>query len=65
MKKTKLSYQAPVVKVVSFMVEGGFNSIIDQASCISLNETHGESNPKYERFSVSFGGNNGTGESHF
>lgn len=64
MKKIKHSYQAPKVKVVSFKVEGGFGPSVDQASFV----TRGQSNPKYERFEVSFGGNsgnNGTGESHF
>lgn len=66
MKKIKHPYQAPKVKVVSFVVEGGFATSIsiDQVSSLSLS-AHGESNPKYERFEVSFGGNNSTGESHF
>lgn len=67
MKKIKHPYQAPKVKVVSFVVEGGFTPSIDQGSSLPLS-AHGESNPKYERFEVSFGGNSGnnsTGESHF
>lgn len=66
MKKIKHPYQAPKVKVVSFKVEVGsaLSVSVDQASLV----TRGQSNPKYERFEVSFGGNsgnNGTGESHF
>lgn len=64
MKKIKQPYQAPKVKVVSFKVEGGFVPSVDNASLV----TRGQSNPQYERFEVSFGGNsgnNGTSESHF